>query len=167
MAGYPTQRMLRNSSSCRWCGVNLKLKAAKADHEERCERRGSFWPFASAERTYYRDLKSEDFVECLRLARKELLREAMGEVAWILRSAGPAAALELRRQVETAERAVDRRQAAIAILDRLDLVDPEETKGRDGWLEWLEEMRRLDDEEDEDDMSDDDGYWSFRLGAGP
>lgn len=141
IAGYPTGRMLRRSYSCRWCGKRSNSKEAKEHHEATCHRHGSSWSFAASSRACQTWLKLPEFTECLNLARQEVTIQALGEATYLLQLITPFAVRELRRQIEQGERDLDRRQAAIAILDRADLTTSTKIKEHDQLTLWLKELR--------------------------
>jgi hypothetical protein len=142
--GVVLSRLLKSSNSCRWCGRRVCCsKERLAEHEASCPRRGQPWPFLVDSSTFYSYWhKNPHFKACLNQARRELAAYTLDEATQILHVAAPFAAWELREQVIRAPRAVDRRQAAIAILDRRELNrEPAEQAELRQLTFWLEELR--------------------------
>lgn len=154
--GVPFSRLLRTVYSCKWCGREIGRNAGKADrkrvklyHQEECKQNGTLWRFVCNYTTFYRLWrKSALFMECLEMAREETVFEALSGAARMLRLTTYKAVIELRRQVGEGERDIDRRSAAVAILDRADV----STAGKvdDGLAQWLDDLRQAEDSDGDD-----------------
>ncbi len=148
LQGLSPHRMLRQANSCPWCG-RVYSGERRLRHEAVCQRRGQPWQFAADRRSYYRFWQqSAEFRECLALARQEASMRALAEATRTLQMAAPVAASELRRQVEAGQKDSDRRQAAVAILDRADIKTS--PKGQVEQLSlWLDDLRAEDEGQEE------------------
>lgn len=150
-AGVAVSRLFKTPYSCKFCGRIQGQPGEKRDrrklrllqHESECQQcHPSLWPFAVSHKTYYdKWRKSEEFMAALGEARSEMMGEVMAQAAGRLQNSTLAAANELARQVEHGEKDVDRRQAAIAVLDRADVSTA--SKGLDPLKEWLEALREV------------------------
>lgn len=136
--GEPLTRLLKTPYSCPWCGQVLgqaadgraARKAALAEHEQECKlgpakkmEAARPWRFATSLVTFYTrwKLPGSAFEQCLNQARGEVRTKALGQAAWILQMGAPEAARELRRQISLASDESNRRLAAVAVLDRVNL----------------------------------------------
>ena len=145
--GVDMSRLLKTTYSCQWCGRVQGRSTDKKDsrklllalHESNCKSHGRPWRFAANYTTYYSKW-GQAFKDCLKMARAEVIENALGEAARILQIGTPDAAMELRRQVnsEDAEN-IDRRASAVAILDRADMRTA--IKANDPMVEWLSELK--------------------------
>lgn len=151
-AGLAISRLFKTPYSCRFCGRIQGQPGEKRDrrklklieHEYECqEDHPQEWSFAVNHKTYYdKWRKDESFMQALSEVRSQVVNEIMSQAATRLQNGTLNAANELVRQIEAGEKDVDRRQAAIAILDRADVSTA--SKGLDPLKEWLEALRGTD-----------------------
>lgn len=148
--GIAMSRLLKTAYSCPHCGLVVgrsceskeARKVALGTHIESCDTEVR-WKFACSYSSYYGQWrKSETFVECLDEARAEVITLALGDASRILQLGTPDAAMELRRQIGEGTKDFDRRQAAIALLDRADVQTAGKTS--DSVTRWLEALREDD-----------------------
>lgn len=136
--GEPITRLLKTSYSCQWCGQVIghaadgraARKIALAEHERDCRlgpaqksESARPWRFAASLVTFYTrwKLPGSTFEQCLNQARREIRSNALQRATWILQLGAPEAALELKRQITLASDESNRRLAAVAVLDRVNL----------------------------------------------
>ncbi len=149
----PISRLLKTSYSCAWCGQQLGRTGDSADirkqrkqlHEADCrtKSRRFYWTFACTESTYYyKWLKDPLFVDTLDLARQEMVENSLNTAARLMQIGTAGAARELLRQIAEGERDLDKRAAAVAVLDRADVLTASKGKTDEELRDWLAELRQ-------------------------
>lgn len=147
----PLTQLLKTAYSCLWCGRVMgrtgesreSRKSRLVLHEMGCETEGGRWAFAATAATYYGVwLREGPFAVALALARVEMTQQALRQAANLLQLGTTAAASELIRQVDEGRTDVDRRAAAIAILDRADISTATKRAEDEKLSDWLEELSR-------------------------
>lgn len=148
----PITRLLKTSYSCRWCGQVLGRTGEPATlrrqrlnlHEANCrtESRRFHWTFACASSTFYNKwMKDHQFEAALNQARYEMTQNRLTTAARLLQLGTTEAARELLRQIAEGERDLDKRAAAVAVLDRADVLTASKSKSDEDLRDWLSELR--------------------------
>lgn len=148
--GLPVAQLLKTTYSCPGCGrvlgrSNMSRDARQAlleDHLGWCENDGRGWKFVAAKSTYYGEwLRDDRFVLALAGARGEVRQTALSEAVDLLKVGTLASVRELLRQVAEGERDLDRRSAAVALLDWADISTAGKSASVDRVADFLQELK--------------------------